>query len=125
MAEGEEEMSFGEDDDDDRLAHEEWYEEEEWPKYFGRPHKRSNPRKFQDGSGLAKPPLVAVYHVVNEWFVRVVGQSFCPKFADDGSEGDHAADVFCAVAEVLDHRYTPIHCKWVHGKHYRDLKIRY
>jgi hypothetical protein len=99
--------------------------EEDWQKDFGRPHKKSNPRKFHDGSGLAVPPLIAIYVLVNEWFVDDVELEFWPQFADDGDPANEAAGLFCAVAEILDHNYTPLRCKRVHDKNYGKLTIRY
>ena len=100
--------------------------DEEWPKYFGRPEAKSNPRKFRgdSGLGLATPPLIAVYHVVNEWFVRVLERKFWPDYHGAVPLND-AADLFCSVAAILDHRYTPLHCKRIHDKNYSKLKIRY
>ena len=98
-----------------------------WKLNWGRP--RSNPGCFR-GTDIAKPPLVAIYHLCNRWCRRTTGEAFRPDFrAMDSKVPDiknmpllnDAARLFLLVAQDCDRRYNCKLCALVHDANYRHL----
>ena len=103
--------------------------DEWWRSIWGRP--RANPGLFR-GSRIAKPPLVEVYRLVNEWWRLTTGTSFRPNFdgIEPGPDKENmptmntSARLFLCVAQDCDTRYDSFHCARVHDVTYRKLDRR-
>jgi|GEM_PF-6208382 len=110
-----------------------------WRENWGR--GRGNPGRFHHRRDMAKPPLVAVFHLVNKWWRRVLREPFHPDFSEAGTHDprtgespsndagrlprlNRAARLFVLVAQEMDPRYSVDLCKRVHDDYYRHLDTR-
>ncbi len=99
-----------------------------WKLNWGR--ARSNPGCFR-GTRIAKPPLVEIYYIVNEWWRRTTGTAFFPDFrtinvkVPDAKNMPHlnpAARLLLLVAQDADpSHYNCDLCSRVHDANYRHL----
>ncbi len=107
---------------------------EDWPAWWrsiwGR--ARANPGRFR-GTDIAKPPLVAIYCIVNEWWRRTTGEAFRPDFRAIASVPDiknmphlnDAARLFLLTAQDAGGpMYNCDLCSRVHEQNYRRLDRR-
>ncbi len=98
--------------------------------------RRKNPGRFRDGSDLPRPPLGAIYFLVNDWWRRELGRRFWCDFRalhlGDDYEGRERLEFingpalfFTLIAQAVDEfNYTAKRCKKVHDTHYRLLDRR-
>ncbi len=103
-----------------------------WRGVWGR--GRGNPGGFRGHPGVPKPPLIAIYFVVNQWWRRVLHKPFWPDFTSglDAADTDPerlahlgpAARLFLLVANEVDKSYTADRCKKVHDDYYGRLPKR-
>ncbi len=95
---------------------------------------KGNTGRFRDGSDLPRPPLAAIYFLVNAWWRRELGP-FHPDFRAlwlgddyDGIERldfiNASARFFLLIALAVDEDYTEEQCKRVNDTHYRLLNRR-
>ncbi len=97
-----------------------------WRSIWGRP--RANPGRFR-GTNIAKPPLVEIYHLCNEWWRLIIGTPFRPNFdgIEPGPDKENmptlnpSARLFLLVAQDCDRRYNSFACARVHDANYRRL----
>ena len=94
---------------------------------------KGNTGRFRDGSDIAKPPLVVIYHLCNRWWRRELGTAFWCDFRgwDIGDECvgrdrlefiNPAALFFVLMARAVNEfDYTVEQCQLVHNLYYRKL----
>ena len=108
--------------------------DEDWREHFDRHYKRpeGNPGRFRDDSGLGKPPLTGVLHIVNEWWRGTLDRRFHPDFSalESLEEWDDkhlpklnpAARFFYLVAQDVDPLYTIERCRLTADEKYKKLR---
>ena len=108
---------------------------EDWDKWWRENYGkgRSNPGRFHLRPDLPKPPLTAVYFLVNKWWRRVLRKPFRPDYSGRQNHlGDlknmprfnAAARLFLLIAQELDVEYKSRLCARVHDDSYRKLDTR-
>ncbi len=103
-----------------------------WRSIWGK--KSGNPGRFRVHPDIPKPPLIAIYFLVNQWWRRVLHRPFWPDFASglDAADKDTerlvhlgpAARLFFLVANEVSIEYTMDLCKKVHDDYYSKLPKR-
>ena len=101
-----------------------------WRENWGK--SRGNPGRFRDDPELAKPPLVAIYFLVNKWWQRTLKKPFWPSYSEGGIEAadtdrerlEHvpaSARFFFLISNEIDRKYSMRRCKQVHDDYYKEL----